>query len=465
MSASRGAPARDTPALIVVAGGVASGKSTVSRALAAAIGAERLEADRIRSTLLGALADETAGAEARWRRDLSPGFEGEIYDDLLRRADAVLADGGAVVLDACFPHRSQRRAAKAIAARRAARFLVVECRVPGETLRARLAERDRAAGQSGWASIHERLAEAWEPMDDLGDRIHMTVDATGDVEPIVTAIRERLAATPVAERRPGRALDPPPRVVSFDCWSTLLAEEDWPWAYALRVRALADAAREAGQSVSDETAATAFDTAWRRHMELWQQGVASGAAEVARWGLEALGLADVHPAREHLVRRFEEASHTSHVVAIAGARPLLAGLREAGISCVLVCDTGLTPGRVVRRLLDRVGLLEYLRVLAFSDEVGFPKPDARSFRAAIDPLGIAPEEAVHVGDLRRTDVAGARAIGMRTVRIRARHDDLSELPDADHVVGSHAELAALLGVDPVDDAPVAARAAGHDVPA
>ena len=52
-----------------------------------------------------------------------------------------------------------------------------------------------------------------------------------------------------------------------------------------------------------------------------------------------------------------------------------------------------------------------------------------------------------MGDLRRTDVAGARALGMRSVRIRARHDDTSELPDADHVVDSHAELAALLGVE------------------
>ena len=56
----------------------------------------------------------------------------------------------------------------------------------------------------------------------------------------------------------------------------------------------------------------------------------------------------------------------------------------------------------------------------------------------------AKESALHVGDLRRTDVAGARGVGMTTARIRARHDDLSGLPDADYVVGSHAELQSLL---------------------
>jgi FMN phosphatase YigB (HAD superfamily) len=50
-----------------------------------------------------------------------------------------------------------------------------------------------------------------------------------------------------------------------------------------------------------------------------------------------------------------------------------------------------------------------------------------------------------VGDLRRTDVAGARAAGLGSVRIRQHHDDLSEHPDADHVVESHAELRGLWG--------------------
>jgi putative hydrolase of the HAD superfamily len=84
-------------------------------------------------------------------------------------------------------------------------------------------------------------------------------------------------------------------------------------------------------------------------------------------------------------------------------------------------------------------------VQAFSDEVGVPKPDAAIFRAALDALGVPPEKALHVGDLRRTDVAGARDLAMRSVRIRASHDDLSPLPDADFVVDSHAVLRRLLG--------------------
>lgn len=175
--------------------------------------------------------------------------------------------------------------------------------------------------------------------------------------------------------------------------------------------------------------------------------MATGAPEVALWALAELGLREPHPALEHLIGIFQEASHSSRVLALEGARATLAALGRAGIRCALVCDTGLTPGQVVRRHLERHGLLRELSALSFSDEVGVPKPDPRAFRAALEPLGITPERAMDVGDLRRTDVAGARGLGMTSVRICARYDDRSELPEADHVVASHAELQRWLGLE------------------
>lgn len=232
--------------------------------------------------------------------------------------------------------------------------------------------------------------------------------------------------------------------VTFDGWNTLLYEEDWGAAHALRVAALMGAAREAGRTVSSAEAGGAFDRAWARHMQLWREGVASGAREVALWALRDLGLRDPHPALEHLVAQYQEASHSSRVRALDGAVDTLVALAGAGMRCALVCDTGLTPGRIVREHLEAKGLLRFLEVQAFSDEVGVPKPDRRIFHAALRPLGVAPDRACHVGDLRHTDVAGARALGMESIRITARHDDTSALPEADFVVGSHAELRGLL---------------------
>jgi putative hydrolase of the HAD superfamily len=240
---------------------------------------------------------------------------------------------------------------------------------------------------------------------------------------------------------------PRPRAITFDCWNTLLYEASWKTAHGLRVKALQRAASAAGREVENEIAGRAFDTAWQRHMELWAAGAASGATEVAHWALAELELSPHGANLNDLVRSFEEASHTGRVLALDGARDALEALDRAGIRLGLVCDTGLTPGRVVRQFLDAQGLLGMLASTIFSDEWSLPKPHPEVFRAALSELGVEPSQAVHIGDLRRTDVAGARAVGMATVRLRARNDDQSAHAEADHVVDDYPGFLALFGID------------------
>jgi len=239
----------------------------------------------------------------------------------------------------------------------------------------------------------------------------------------------------------------PPSAVTFDCWNTLLREEDWHEAHRRRADALLHAARETGAHVEPEAASAAFDRAWQRHIDLWMEGVASGARHVAEWAMHELGALTHGAAFELLVAHFEHASHSSRVVPVEGAVETVERLARAGVPCALVCDTGLTPGRVVREHLARLGMIPGLRAQIFSDEVGVPKPHERIFRAALGALGVEPAGAFHVGDLRRTDVAGARGVGMASVRLSAAYDDAAPLPEADHVAGSHAELRRLFGVE------------------
>ncbi len=241
-------------------------------------------------------------------------------------------------------------------------------------------------------------------------------------------------------------LPSPPRAVTFDCWQTLIIEESWEIAHGLRVSALEQAARTAGKELPPGEGTRAFDAAWGRHMDLWAREVATGARDVAHWALEEVGVDPNGVAFAPLLRAFEEASHSGRVRAIEGAKETLDRLDAAGVGCALICDTGLTPGRVVRELLDRQGLLAPLRATIFSDEWSLPKPHPRVFAAALEALDARPEEAVHVGDLRRTDVAGGRGAGMGTIRLRAVNDDQTPLADADHVASSHAEVRAILGI-------------------
>ncbi len=123
-------------------------------------------------------------------------------------------------------------------------------------------------------------------------------------------------------------------------------------------------------------------------------------------------------------------------------------LRAAGVRIGIICDVGLAPSRVLRRHLELHGVLDLFDHWSFSDEVGWFKPAEEIFRHALDGLGgIEPGRAAHVGDLRRTDVAGALAMGMTAVRYAGVTDDPADGPEpveADHVIIDHADLPAVL---------------------
>jgi putative hydrolase of the HAD superfamily len=252
------------------------------------------------------------------------------------------------------------------------------------------------------------------------------------------------------------------RAVTFDCWGTLISDRGFEQAMAGRVQALSDAA-----GIDEVAAADLLDRAWREHHAAWLDTKQYGSAGMARFCTTELGITDAEVC-ERLQDAMEEAGHLGSQFALAGAVDSLRTLRAAGIRTALVCDAGFTPGRIVREFLDEHGLLEHLEFCAFSNEVGAPKPDPSIFLAALAAIDTAPEDAVHVGDLLRTDVLGARRLGMATVRITQIADDAlrgfswdpnaglgdqgrgegpkatSPYDDADEVVSSHAELPAAL---------------------
>jgi putative hydrolase of the HAD superfamily len=89
----------------------------------------------------------------------------------------------------------------------------------------------------------------------------------------------------------------------------------------------------------------------------------------------------------------------------------LARLRAAGFRLGIVSNS---DGRV-DQALSAANLREYFDVVIDSSVFGAEKPDPAIFRAALEALNVAPEEALYVGDLYDIDVLGARAAGMDAV--------------------------------------------------
>jgi putative hydrolase of the HAD superfamily len=96
------------------------------------------------------------------------------------------------------------------------------------------------------------------------------------------------------------------------------------------------------------------------------------------------------------------------------AVPCLEALRERGVAlgCVTNGDAAMQ-----RDKLARFALGPFFEVVVVEGEFGAGKPDAVVYRHALRSLGVAPADAIMVGDNLEWDVAGARAVGLAGVWI------------------------------------------------
>jgi len=169
----------------------------------------------------------------------------------------------------------------------------------------------------------------------------------------------------------------------------------------------------------------AHDAAHVAYEAAWRAGRQFTVEDAARMVMTSLGESS-SDLEERLLAGYSEAGRRAAVHASEAVEECLDRLRELGFALGIVCDIGLTPSSVVRELLHREGLLELFDETTFSDEVGHYKPSPAIFEHALGRLGdVPPQRAAHVGDRRRTDVAGAQALGMTAVRYTGAFDDAS----------------------------------------
>jgi putative hydrolase of the HAD superfamily len=238
--------------------------------------------------------------------------------------------------------------------------------------------------------------------------------------------------------------------LTFDLWNTLYSA-DGTSADVVRPRRLALLAEilaSRGVRPSDDEIQVAYRAGFDAYMAAWTNGRHFGAREDVAFILEYFGACeaggpDEAQESERIVAAMEDASYLAPPALLAGVRETIPALAAAGYRLGIISDTSLTPGRVLRDFLKKDGLLDCFSILTFSDETGFPKPDRRMFENTLAGLGARPDEAAHVGDTPRTDIAGARAVGMATIRCAGAVDH-PEPPDADFVISDHREIPEIL---------------------
>ncbi len=237
------------------------------------------------------------------------------------------------------------------------------------------------------------------------------------------------------------------QAVTFDYWNTLIFE-DGVDLRTHRIGVWTDLLAGAGVVVEREALEAAYAGAWLRYVESWKADEQFLAPAAAAHILAELDLDLDASVRAELVEAFAASGEAADLHLTEGIADCLVTLKEAGVALGIVCDVGFTPSIVLRGHLQRHGVLELFDHWSFSDEVGHYKPSSVIFDHALAGLGNPdPGRTAHVGDIRRTDIAGARAMGMVAVRYTGVSDDATQPePEGHHVIAHHDELPVVLGV-------------------
>jgi putative hydrolase of the HAD superfamily len=117
--------------------------------------------------------------------------------------------------------------------------------------------------------------------------------------------------------------------------------------------------------------------------------------------------------------------------------PTLQTLAKAGVKLGVISNWG--PDLV--ETLESAGVRDYFDAVISSWDLRAMKPASRLFAAALEQTGVAPNEAVHVGDNLVSDVEGAARAGITPVLLdrKQAHSDATCLR-----IGTLSELTAII---------------------
>lgn len=238
--------------------------------------------------------------------------------------------------------------------------------------------------------------------------------------------------------------------ITIDFWNTLVDSSNG----ALRRKARNEAIQRVFEALHREWDEDAVSEAFRVSYQVFEQRWygeqrTMQASESVQVLWDHLGMdvpADLH---EEVVRRVELSILDGLPQLLPGVAESLARLAE-GRKLALISDTAMSPGNVLREVLERHGVARYFTAMVFSDETGVSKPHELAFRTALSRLGADAGHSVHIGDIERTDIVGAKAAGMRAILFRGdetgryHHEQDSELIAADAVAHSWSEVETII---------------------
>jgi putative hydrolase of the HAD superfamily len=202
------------------------------------------------------------------------------------------------------------------------------------------------------------------------------------------------------------------KALTCDFWNTLVREKEFETTGRVVVERLTRILRAHGQERTPAQVEAAVSACRELVMAgQVQEGREMPPEEQLPWIFRQLEVKETPGLFRAAYEAYTTASLEEMPEPVPGITAVLPKL-VGRLKLAVICNTGRTPGRTARIILERLGLAKYFSHLTFSNEVGVAKPHPEIFRHALGALGLEATEVAHIGDDPRTDVKGARAAGM-----------------------------------------------------
>jgi putative hydrolase of the HAD superfamily len=210
------------------------------------------------------------------------------------------------------------------------------------------------------------------------------------------------------------------KAVTFDLWETLFFERDGASSQrsVARSRNLHEALDKLGAKIALERIDSALKETILSLLYIWETNKDVTHLDQIRLIIRYASNNSITVKQEWIDKL--TSAYISPILEVPpylnpDAQKVLESLRNRNKVIGIICNTGLTPGIGLRRLLVNEGVAEYFDLMIFSDEEGIRKPDPRIFHFAAQKLNIEPREAVHIGDNLKSDVWGAQSSGFKAI--------------------------------------------------
>ena len=223
--------------------------------------------------------------------------------------------------------------------------------------------------------------------------------------------------------------------VTLDLWNTLISNthQDARRFRNLRIKGIVEVFLSARIGISQEKVGKALDLCYKKCWDLWAEDIDFSPQEQ----IEILMSFLPHPGKEptpDLLKGIEKA-YTEPVLEspsdlAEGSNEILEYLKSERYKLGLICNTGRSPGKVLRKLMEHYKIFECFDVLSFSDELRIRKPHPQIFLLTLEKLKSMPSGSIHIGDELGTDVKGAKGVGMTAIHFNRGSSDYQEVqPD------------------------------------